>query len=85
MSQTAVILHLGPPCLLFYSKLRCVFLVKVWRMVIYDFKEFLDIEDVAGYLKDEGVCSFDLMEHYDRYIFNDLMESLIFEDDHITT
>lgn len=54
-------------------------------MVIYDFKEFLDIEDVASYLKDKGVCSFDLMEHYDRYIFNDLMESLIFEDDHITT
>lgn len=50
-------------------------------MAIYDHKKFLDVEDIAEYLRDKGVCDLNILtENYDRYIFHDFMESLIFED-----
>lgn len=35
-------------------------------MKIYDFKEFLDIEDVAEYLADKNICNFDPWEPLER-------------------
>lgn len=49
-------------------------------MAIYDYKEFLTLDDLVDYLRDKGVYDFDLMESYDRYKFNNLIESFIFAD-----
>lgn len=37
-----------------------------YEMKIYDFKEFLDIEDVAEYLADKNICNFDPWEPLER-------------------
>lgn len=48
-------------------------------MKLYQFKEFLTLDDVADYLRDKGVYDFDLSSSYDQNKLTDLLASMVRE------
>lgn len=45
-------------------------------MGLYQLKEFLTLDDVADYLRDKGICDFDLTNGYDKSKLNDFVIDL---------
>lgn len=49
-------------------------------MAIYDFKDFLALDDVADYLRDRGVCDLNLLDYQDQCKLTDLISNLATEN-----
>lgn len=55
-------------------------MVRYESMALYQFKEFLDFDDVADYLMDKGIYHFDLYQSDDRYRLSKFIWGLIISD-----